>query len=59
MSTDTHVTIIGAGLAGYEQAMFPRGAEASAGGTEFLESLSGDDALDSALAMFGDGARTP
>ncbi len=39
--------------------MFPRGAEASAGGTEFLESLSGDDALDSALAMFGDGARTP
>ena len=41
-----------AALAEYEQALFPRGAEAAAEGTELDELMFGDDAPHGLIAMF-------
>ncbi|EFL26409.1 putative monooxygenase [Streptomyces himastatinicus ATCC 53653] len=46
-------------LASYEQAMFPRGAEAAADGTQLHEYLFGDDAPHGLVAAFTDPERTP
>ncbi|WP_063734981.1 FAD-dependent oxidoreductase [Streptomyces sp. RTd22] len=46
-------------LASYEQAMFPRGAEAAADGTRLHEYLFGDDAPHGLVAAFTDPERTP
>jgi len=46
-------------LAAYEQAMFPRGAEAAADGTRLHEYLFGGDAPHGLVAAFTDPERTP